>query len=444
MRNPIKKWIIFLSIFSFVLGFILLKSADKSNFILINQSVTNDYSKVLNFQSLSGSAIKIDSLKLYFSDSKAQFEPILGKWSRSGDIYSFKSEYFYPTEYTLKGQGFEYRFKIRPFMVRNSMKDCYLLKSKEEKYRCANSYIFTKALNARSVKTGLQLVDNFLREDINGHTYCHDITHNLGELATHIYPNYEVAASQGSNTCVEGYYHGLMESFQFYWDDHTFVKNMNLLCEKYTPSIDRDSCYHGVGHMVLIRSKNNFAKAVGLCKKYLITPLGNGDIYRPEDSCISGVAMAWGIVYTSVNSLQDREMYPNSNSPIHICDQKNFDELNLQACYADILNVYYTNPNYLDLGIKACRTLNGSSQVGCYQSLAMYMQLTPGVGLQEVSKACASAKLDKAMWRCFSETITTLMGTVYPHANSYFCAYSREIGRYSAKDCAFILRQRTS
>ena len=386
----------------------------------------------------------IKDLKVYYADAKSRFKPIRGVWTMDAKGAIFKAEKFYPSAYIIISPKNNLSFSIKPNMLASNIDECIALSEPLDKEICANKLVALTALKNHSVKESLTIVQDFMERDVNGRTYCHAITHNLGEIATHIYKNYQEASSDGNKICVEGYYHGIMEAFQIYWDDQEFQSMLTLLCEEYTVGLDQDSCTHGIGHMVMSRQKNDFQKSIKVCQSIPGAELEPGQIYRKQDSCITGVSMQWGINYSTGSDKVKNQMYPKNDSPIHICDSFEGDDLNYQACYADITNVYYYESNPTELTIKACSALKGSKQIGCYQSLAMYMQLIKDTTVKEIGKSCATAPLDKAMWRCFSETVTTYMGTLEPDANKILCAYAREIKRYNEKDCQFIMSQSTT
>lgn len=395
----------------------------------------------INFQNKE---IDTQDLKIYYADAKSRFKPIRGTWSKDAQGAIFKSEKFYPTEFVITSPANNLTFSIKGSNLAKNIDECINLKDPLDKELCANKLVALTALKNHNVKESLTIVQDFMEKDINGRTYCHAITHNLGEVATHIYENYQAASIDGNKICVEGYYHGIMEAFQIYWDDQEFQSMLSLLCEKYTVGLDQDSCTHGIGHMVMSRQNNDFQKSIKVCQSIPGSELEPGQIYRKQDSCITGVSMQWGINYSTGNDEVKKQMYPRKDSPIHICDSFEGDDLNYQACYADITNVYYYEKNPTELTIKACQALEGSKQIGCYQSLAMYMQLIADTTVKDIGKSCATAPLDKAMWRCFSETVTTYMGTLEPNANKILCAYAREIKRYNEEDCQFIMRQSTT
>ena len=371
------------------------------------------------------------NLLVFYADAKSRFKPIRGSWIKDSEGAIFKSEKFYPAEYIITSPKNNLTFTIKSNTVTKNIDECINLSDPLDKELCANKLVVLTALKNHSVKESLTIVKDFMERDTNGRTYCHAITHNLGEIATHIYENYQTASSNGNKICVEGYYHGIMEAFQIYWSDQEFQNMLSFLCEKYTVGLDQDSCTHGIGHMVMSRYDNDFQKSIAICQSIPGATLEPGQIYRKQDSCITGVSMQWGILYSTGDAKTKAQMYPKKDSPIHICDSFPGDELNYQACYADITNVYYYEKNPTELTIKACLTLEGSKQIGCYQSLAMYMQLIANTTVKDIGKSCATAPLDKAMWRCFSETITTYMGTLEPDANKILCANAREIKRYN-------------
>lgn len=385
--------------------------------------------------------VDLKKIKLYY-DTKNLGRPLKIKKEKDGERLNITLERLHPGNYQITYGNKTYKINIPNLQKTKQINDCYKL-TQIEKIRCAENFAIEETLKAENITTGIDIVKKFLRDDKNGRTYCHNVMHDLGELASHISKDYYEAEKKGEPICVEGYYHGLMESYQQFWNEEQLKKALGEICEVVSSKLDKDSCYHGVGHMLMVRYNNYLPDATKACQEINI-PKNIGAIYRPQDSCISGAAMAWGERYSLANKEERRKLYPYQDSPVNICFKINGDELNRQACFADITNVYFYEENMAEKIIKECQKLKERDEIGCYQSLSMYMQLIPNTTKEMIGKACLTAKQDKAMWRCFSETITTVMGSEIKNLPQYFCKLAEEKRRYSKEECEFIMKQSTT
>lgn len=386
--------------------------------------------------------INLSSLKLYL-DGYQDKNPVLGEFTLKDDILTFKTKKIYSGNYILLGDFGLYRFKIG--IVKTNIDDCENELSVKE--RCISDYLVSQAIRDGNVQNSLKTVKSIFENYKDGITFCHTLAHDLGDFSPLIYKDFTDAIKDADSICVEGYFHGVMETFHFYWSDEELASNITYLC-KYgkADNINKDSCYHGVGHLVMARF-HDFIKATTYCKK--IDFEKSFGVYRPIDSCISGVSMSWADLYSRSTQEVRKKLWPLETSPINICeDIFEGDDLNYQACYANITSVYFFENDMKEKIINSCQNFTGSRLLGCYQSLSMYLQLKKDENIDTIKVACASAKEDPAMYRCLSELISSMASRNYVNIDlkgrkpaEYLCDFTRSINRFDKKFCDFMNNQ---
>ena len=123
---------------------------------------------------------------------------------------------------------------------------------------------------------------------------CHDIAHDIGHRSYDLYGFSEAMTFNNPNhvdhplvqyICAGGYMHGILEALSFAQPE--FILGPDLICEAMS-EIEKDSCFHGVGHLFMLANERDVEEALLGCR--LVEE--NMDMYR----CFEGVRMEqfWG------------------------------------------------------------------------------------------------------------------------------------------------------
>jgi plastocyanin len=123
---------------------------------------------------------------------------------------------------------------------------------------------------------------------------CHDVAHDIGHRAYELYGFSEAMTFNNPNhvnhplvqyICAGGYMHGILEELSL--SQPEFMLNPDTICEA-MPSVERDSCFHGVGHVFMLANERDVTLALEDCR--LVD--SETDMYR----CFEGIRMEqfWG------------------------------------------------------------------------------------------------------------------------------------------------------
>jgi plastocyanin len=133
-----------------------------------------------------------------------------------------------------------------------------------------------------------------IQSDSNLSLNCHDVAHDIGHRAYELYGFSEAMTFNNPNhvdhplvqyICAGGYMHGILEALSMTQPE--FILNPDLICETMS-EIEKDSCFHGVGHLFMLANERDVDEALLGCRLVGDDP----DMYR----CFEGVRMEqfWG------------------------------------------------------------------------------------------------------------------------------------------------------
>lgn len=103
--------------------------------------------------------------------------------------------------------------------------------------------------------------------------HCHQVVHNLGQLAFEIAEDFTDAADIDPQVCGTGYTHGLWEQQFVVLGDEVIFQNTATLCEELnmvTPWYNW-TCSHIMGHILVTRMMGNPGQAVEYCNRIIDT-----------------------------------------------------------------------------------------------------------------------------------------------------------------------------
>lgn len=97
---------------------------------------------------------------------------------------------------------------------------------------------------------------------------CHSFAHEIGRAAYLKYQDVGVALTYQDDFCGAGYLHGVIETYLGNsLEDPT--NQLKTLCESYDTARVADKCYHGMGHGLMLYTKNNLPTALADCSSQL-------------------------------------------------------------------------------------------------------------------------------------------------------------------------------
>jgi hypothetical protein len=110
-----------------------------------------------------------------------------------------------------------------------------------------------------------------LQEHPQTSAVCHGIAHKLGHHAYELY-GFDRAMQYQNSLCGAGYIHGVIESHFGLFSKELLTEDITTIC---TPTDEQ--CNHGIGHGVMIYTKNNIEESLRMCD--LLSLPGRSDCY---------------------------------------------------------------------------------------------------------------------------------------------------------------------
>ena len=260
---------------------------------------------------------------------------------------------------------------------------------------------------------------------------CHDIAHDLGHRAYELYGFSEAMTFNNPNhvnhplvqyICAGGYMHGILEELSLHQPE--FMQNPDLICDT-LPTVERDSCFHGVGHVFMLANERNVEASLNDCRRVEYST----DMYR----CFEGIRMEqfWGntahvgsdtlgwnveeplatcmeaqtdekptcFLYVSFGYL--REHPKDYFGAVNLCTQSNLSESDSSFCLKGlgITMMSKFNGQHLEGSELYVTGLAPELKYAFYQGVLGYAQLS-GVSETVLKQTCALFKVDSEL--CFS------------------------------------------
>jgi hypothetical protein len=134
------------------------------------------------------------------------------------------------------------------------------------------------------------LINQFVKDYPQTVGTCHSVVHTLGINAYLKNKDIRKIYSEGSNTCSWAFLHGAIISAYKDVSEKDLSQITKNLCTslKELDQTAEGECYHGVGHAVMLATKN-FAKAMGVCEVI--------EDERGLTSCIQGAIMEYSATF---------------------------------------------------------------------------------------------------------------------------------------------------
>lgn len=151
-----------------------------------------------------------------------------------------------------------------------TFKECDEINSRD----CFITYYDDMAIR-EGVAVAVQDVVNNTKENkgVTFPAHCHQVVHNLGQLAFEIAENFTDAADIDPQVCGTGYTHGLWEQQFVVLGDEVIFRQTATLCDELnmvTPWYNW-TCSHIMGHILVTRMMGDPGKAVEFCNRIMDT-----------------------------------------------------------------------------------------------------------------------------------------------------------------------------
>lgn len=178
---------------------------------------------------------------------------------------------------------------------------------------------------------------------------CHELTHEVGNLAYEKYRDPIVALTYKIRVCGYGYIHGVIE--EYINDTPDAMEILQGLCQKYPNERDEFECYHGVGHGLMIYSSNDVPAALAVCDQYQED--------KAKSLCGVGVFME--------NFMADKahqSRYVKPDDPLYPCSEQK--DIYKQRCY-EMAPMHYLAVKRGDFSsmLAWCDTVEGRFKSSC-------------------------------------------------------------------------------
>ena len=414
------------------IGLSLYHNSVSNNFANINEANTSGNYLTLKFHKKI--IFKNNSAHLYFvSGGYYMNVPIESKISKETII--IKVPYLLNGDYLLEAAGVEFKF-YHTFSINKVVEgkaECLALGKNLKMIDCLNKYFWAKTVKTKDTKKILLELASATQNNPYLLENCHTFAHSIGQAAASYEKSFYSAFNKGDYTCQYGYYHGIMEGFADRLSDKVLAGTILNFCDYYKFGFNKGSCYHALGHMTWFRSGGNFLTANKICKT-----LGNdqNSLLSPEAACAAGVAMDWGLSYSTVSKKIQKTMEINSNRPTDKCNTLSPDLVMEGGCYAFIGIVYANQVNKISKFAYDCQKLSAYLSDRCWLNVGFMLGFTPGITFQDGVTLCSKAKRVEGMWYCFGNLIdnTTLKNSAGGFADKV-CSMAKKIGRENKKQC---------
>lgn len=199
---------------------------------------------------------------------------------------------------------------------------------------------------------------------------CHDIAHDLGHKAYELYGFSEAMTFNNPNhvdhplvqyICAGGYMHGILEALSI--NEPDFSVNPGKICES-MPEVERDSCFHGVGHVFMLANERDVEESLNNCRVLE----EDTDMYR----CFEGIRMEqfWG----NTEHVNGDTLGWDINNPLATCMEAKEDEKPTCFLYAPF-GYLRENPKDYFGAVRVCTesAISKSDSSFCLKGLGITM-----------------------------------------------------------------------
>lgn len=173
---------------------------------------------------------------------------------------------------------------------------------------------------------------------------CHGMAHKLAHESFRLY-GFDKSIHIAKSICGGGFIHGLIESKLGNITDYKVLEGISGLCTE-----NNQSCNHGIGHGLMVFTKNDFAQSLLYCDK--LRPMARSD-------CYDGVFMH---IFDDEETGISKSI-PERSEGFSLCNR--IDDTYKLSCYFYVPRVYARLEN-MDIRSKdLCDNLSGYYRTAC-------------------------------------------------------------------------------
>lgn len=235
---------------------------------------------------------------------------------------------------------------------------------------------------------------------------CHQVAHAIGRAAIMHYDTIGEAFKNGSNICMSGFYHGVMEGILSKYGDTYFSRgSIDDICRDFRGSgeetLDFVNCTHGMGHGILDVTHDDLFRSLDICS------ILNASAER--ERCYGGVFME-NIVTDGKNHISK---YFKHDDIFYPCTAVREEYKN--ACYLYQPLYILRTSNFHGAFVACSRADTDEHETECYQ----------GIGMQTNSSDISIARQN--LFFCLKgETAVMQSACVFSAASSYFYLHAED------------------
>jgi hypothetical protein len=235
---------------------------------------------------------------------------------------------------------------------------------------------------------------------------CHQVAHVIGRAAIMRYDTVGEAFKNGSNICMSGFYHGVMEGiFSKYGETYLNRESINNICRDFRDQGEETlgfvNCTHGMGHGILDVTHDDLFRSLDIC--------GLLSVSAERERCYGGVFME-NIITDGKNHISK---YLKDDDIFYPCTAVREEYKN--ACYLYQPLYILRTSNFHDTFAVCSRADTDEHKKECYQ----------GIGMQTNSSEVSLAR--KNLFFCLKgETAAMQSSCISGAASSYFLLHSED------------------
>ena len=285
--------------------------------------------------------------------------------------------------------------------------------SEEHRPSCYDKEI-PKLLNHITFEDAFRVTRIVQKHEGDKYAYCHVLGHNLSAKETAKDPSKwkDVITRCPSGMCSNGCIHGAFQE-KFRTESMTdteideLIPELKTVCEArgiWSPTgLERASCYHAVGHLIMYISSGDIKKSNKICEKVAPNILqmcydGNFmQIFQPLETEDIDLVKDF-----APKTIEEAEKFCN-----------NYTGLKKSSCHQESWPLYFsqiTTPTGL---VKFCSyTQDTAVQTRCYHSLFYVISAQFKLDTERIEKFC-SAIPDSRKGLCFSDSASRMIETDY-------------------------------
>ena len=227
--------------------------------------------------------------------------------------------------------------------------ECVRLASHAERARCLDPYFHAAARSGRT-RTALRALTDLVRA--GSLDDCHHLAHDFGHVGFEVQGNLAAAMRAGDASCLNGYYHGVVEAAVHHAAMQGTLEIAGMCAELRNEGAAYDACVHGLGHG-LMHVSGDVLQSNRTCATL------------PDDyarrRCVDGVYMQNSMRYLDLDDAHYRAAAPRA------CDGLSLPPAELDSCNGQIGEIamfYYRHD--LNAALEICRAIgSGPAAAAC-------------------------------------------------------------------------------